>query len=142
MKITEYPILTDAGWMVIYRTARRNALKRGIPFDLTTGDFKQMVDEARYQCAITGIIFECGDAQGQRRPWFPSIDRIDSSKGYTKENCRLVCVAVNLAMNVWGEDVLNRIVRAIAKRNAAKRKPKITLEERRRTMPSDFLLYL
>ena len=38
-----------------------------------------------------------------------SLDRIDSSKGYTVENCRLVCTAVNLAMNEWGEDVLERI---------------------------------
>lgn len=44
-----------------------------------------------------------------RRPLAPSIDRIDSSLGYTRQNCRIVCAAVNYAMNVWGEDVLWRL---------------------------------
>ncbi len=48
----------------------------------------------------------------RRAPWAPSVDRIDSSKGYVPGNVRLVCVAANLAMNEWGEDVLARVARA------------------------------
>ncbi|MCP3686752.1 MAG: hypothetical protein GY861_29285 [bacterium] len=34
-------------------------------------------------------------------PYAPSIDRIDSSKGYTKNNCQIVCKIYNFAKNVW-----------------------------------------
>ena len=32
-----------------------------------------------------------------------------SGEGYTPENTRLVCVAVNLALNRFGEEVLERV---------------------------------
>lgn len=40
-------------------------------------------------------------------PYAPSIDRKDSTKGYTRENCRIVCAAANFAMNTWGDEVLS-----------------------------------
>jgi len=45
-------------------------------------------------------------------PYGPSIDRIDSNKGYTKDNVRLVLVSVNIALNNFGEGVFETICRA------------------------------
>lgn len=86
---------------------------------------KRTVDEAlpRYlhrqgKCALTGIPFNLESPEGATlRPWAPSLDRIDSSKGYTAKNCRLVCVAVNFALNQWGEAVFRKIATAIASQN-------------------------
>jgi hypothetical protein len=38
-------------------------------------------------------------------PFSPSIDRIDSNKGYTKDNCRLVCTIVNFGLHRFGEQI-------------------------------------
>jgi hypothetical protein len=40
-----------------------------------------------------------------RRPFAPSLDRIDSNQPYSRRNCRLVLQAVNFALNAWGDDV-------------------------------------
>lgn len=55
--------------------------------------------ESRTSCAVTGIPFVY-DVPGH--PLMPSLDRIDSSKGYTADNVRLVCWAVNCAASTWG----------------------------------------
>lgn len=69
------------------------------------------------KCMLTGIPFSSEKLSGRRRPWLPSLDRIDSSKGYIDGNMRLVCSAVNIALNDWGDEVFWRIVEsAIAHR--------------------------
>jgi hypothetical protein len=40
-----------------------------------------------------------------KHPYAPSIDRVLSSGGYTKDNVRLVCVAVNFGIGEWGQEV-------------------------------------
>ncbi len=49
-----------------------------------------------------------------KRAFAPSIDRIDPEKPYTLDNCRLVMVAVNFAMNTWGEDTFLRLAKLAA----------------------------
>jgi hypothetical protein len=68
------------------------------------------------RCALTGIAFDLGVVgTGQaRRPFAPSPDRIDSSGGYTRDNTRLVCQAVNFALNAFGEDIFREIALAAA----------------------------
>lgn len=99
---------------VTLKDCRKNARARGIAFDLTREDVEHLVRRAENACEVTGIPFERdrphGAPLGYRRPWVQSIDRIDSTQGYTRENCRLVCCAVNYAMNQWGESVLLRII--------------------------------
>lgn len=76
---------------------------------------------------VSGIPFEFENSKGdgRRRPWIPSIDRIDSSKGYTKGNCRIVCCAVNIAMNNYGEDVLARISEYMTLKRISENKSRI-----------------
>lgn len=66
-------------------------------------------------CEVTGIAltFDRPDPSKRAAPFQPSIDRIDSSKGYSAANCRVVALAVNLAMREWGEAVIARIGKAI-----------------------------
>lgn len=65
-------------------------------------------------CEVTGIPFSLDRGESGRRPYAPSLDRRDSSGGYTSENCRLVCVAVNVAMNEWGAELLLRIAEHVS----------------------------
>ena len=62
----------------------------------------------RGRCFYTGIRFEVtSELRGMRRP---SIDRRDSSKGYTRENVVLCLIAVNYAKNAWPEGEFLRLL--------------------------------
>jgi len=94
--------------------ARNNAKgRRQIEFSLTRDDLHRLLNEAGWRCAVTGADFSMEVVNGAR-PFAPSIDRRDNSLGYLADNCRVVCVAANFAMNVWGEAVLWRL---FSKRN-------------------------
>jgi hypothetical protein len=43
-----------------------------------------------------------------------TIDRIENGKGYTKENCRLICNWANISINDWGDEIFEDMVRSAA----------------------------
>ncbi len=101
---------------------QRNAAKRGIQFALSWDDTVAMWHRSRGRCEVSGIPFALVDQRGfKNRPFAISIDRVDNSKGYMAENCRLVCVAVNLAMNEWGVEILLQIAEGIRKSTRRRR---------------------
>jgi len=77
-------------------SAKGHARKVGRPFELTTEFIETVYGRKKGRFDVTGHQFN------QRRfpdslvnhPFAPSIDRRSSSGGYTKDNERLVCVAV------------------------------------------------
>ena len=82
---------------------------------LVWGDVERMMARSKGFCEVTGLRFSDERIEGaHRRPYLPSIDRIKSNTPYTPENCRLICCAVNIAINDWGDDVFWKIVRAAA----------------------------
>lgn len=89
-----------------YWRAKKNAKLRGIDFNLTRDQFREIVSRANGACEVTRIRFEISPRAGcERRPFAPSLDRIDSSKSYDLGNCRLVCGMVNTAIGAWGDEV-------------------------------------
>ena len=102
----------------VFWRAQRNAKAREIAFHLTKDDFKRILHRAEGRCELTGIPFSLDrHDRSKRRPFAPSLDRIDSRLHYTPDNCRLVAVAVNAAMSDWGEEVLRRIAAGIRARS-------------------------
>lgn len=84
---------------------------------LTKDELRDLWTRAGGRCQLTGVRFSSERKAGcVKRPWMPSVDRIDSSKGYVAGNCRLVCVAVNLALNEFGDDVLLTIAKGLLHR--------------------------
>ena len=106
----------------IYHSAKKNAKVRGIPFELSMEDFHKMVERCNNECEVTGIPFEfstkiSGRKKYTKRPYIPSIDRISSSDGYSKDNCRIVCCFVNLALGMFGREVFDRTCREYVRNN-------------------------
>lgn len=53
-------------------------------------------------CAVTGMPLSW--SKGERGPWSPSVDRIDSSKGYIPGNVRVTSMMYNLAKSEWTDE--------------------------------------
>ncbi len=71
---------------------KSRAKVRGIEWHLNTDKMiKKMIEQK--VCACSGIEF----VYKHNSPYSPSIDRKNSSKGYTPRNVQIVCTAVNLA---------------------------------------------
>ena len=90
--------------------AKRRATRKKIPYTLTEHDVAELqraIDAGH--CAVTGIPF-IYDHRGSFAS--PSIDRIDSDKGYEPGNVRMVCKIVNMAMGHWGEDILRFVMQS------------------------------
>lgn len=95
------------------RNARRRAGQKNRDCELTPDLAKRLWDRCAGCCELTGIPFDFSHNGGMKRPFAPSIDRVDSTKGYTESNVRVVCTAVNIAMNQWGEGVLTQIAEGL-----------------------------
>lgn len=106
---TEY---TDGWRKKMFERARSGARARKVPFNLSREDLEALIERSGHRCAVTGLKFEAPE-KGTISPWAPSLDRIDSNLGYSFENCRLVCLSVNYALNKWGTDVLLTIADAL-----------------------------
>lgn len=99
----------------ILKNSKKNAKNKGLDHNLKITDINDMMEIQNGLCAVTGIVFQRteNDRDYSRSPFVPSIDRIDNSKGYVFDNVRLVCMAANYAMNIWGEWVLKEMAKAI-----------------------------
>lgn len=96
--------------------SRKRAVQLGLEHNLTTEFLAAQMQSSGGKCSVSGIPFSGCRYPGQRvRPWMPSIDRIDSRRGYTEDNVRLVCAAVNLAINQFGEAIFFRIAASTAR---------------------------
>lgn len=101
--------------LTAYYLAERNSRQRGIEFSLQLHELMALARRSQGRCEVTGIRFEVIEMtrKWDRQPWTASIDRIDCTKGYAISNCRLVCSAVNVALNSWGETVLERVAEGL-----------------------------
>lgn len=93
----------------LYHTKRQECRKKAIPFDLTKEWYRGQLEKG---CAVTDLPFRL-TAQGKPNPYSPSVDRIDPSKGYLKNNCRLVLYGVNSLKGTGTDDDMWQIATKI-----------------------------
>lgn len=101
----------------VFLSRRSFARAKGVTFSITRAHILSLAQATNFRCAVSGIPFDLDwRAEYKRRPWKPSLDRIDPKLGYVEGNVRMVCAVANYAMNDWGLDVLERLSRAIVSR--------------------------
>ncbi|NTG86140.1 hypothetical protein G6L15_08270 [Agrobacterium rhizogenes] len=93
---------------------RSRAAKKSVAFDINASWAHARFIFQNGKCAVSGI--EMQTSGECNSPYLMSIDRIEPALGYIEENSRLVILAVNLAMNVWGERTFREIATAVASR--------------------------
>jgi hypothetical protein len=81
---------------VMFNAIKSSAARRGLPVTIVKSDIVTLLEAQNWVCAKTGIPFDLTSGRG-RRPFGPSVDRIDGSMGYEPGNIQIVCVIYNLA---------------------------------------------
>lgn len=107
--------------LCLIATTRTRAKKRKMDFDLHlhAEAIQKRIDAG--VCETTGVSF---DLSPGRKFNSPSIDRINSAKGYTYDNIRIVLNLVNAALGDWGEEVLRAVMaKWLAGRSSKAKKP-------------------
>jgi hypothetical protein len=77
---------------ILYR-AKKNSQKKNREFQITKDDVLELFEKQNGRCFYTNREMEW--SSGSKSNTAVSIDRIDSSKGYVKDNIALCCVVVN-----------------------------------------------
>lgn len=113
---------TDAPVNEMMRRHAKGAKQRGLSFSITHEHIKDVLRAQGYVCAVTGLRFRNDKPPGSRiRPWLPSIDRVNSSRGYEPGNVRVVCAFVNVALNAFGEQCFAQILGPLIEAEVSRR---------------------
>jgi len=114
-----YDISKHSKWRIDeytpFRYHLRNVKKRDKEFNLTLDDLKQVWDNQNGICPFLGInLILSGYSRIEKNPIYSaSIDRIDSTKGYTKDNIQWVSRSMNLMKNTMTNEQVFEILNLI-----------------------------
>lgn len=95
---------------------RHRAKVKGWPCELNTRTLVALWEKQKGICAISGITMTHIAGQGVL-PYNVSVDRIDSTKGYTLQNTQLVCNVVNWVKLNLSQPHFIDLCKAIAEKN-------------------------
>lgn len=90
----------------LWSATRSRAKKNSLEFDIPLGFIEGVLE--RGVCQVTGIPFDTEEVL-RKRPWIPSVDRIDSKRGYVMGNVQIVVWAYNQAKWDWPPSVFHRL---------------------------------
>jgi hypothetical protein len=99
--------------LILERTKAR-AKKKNFSFDLTEGWVQKKLNKGI--CEATGIELICNEYYEDKGPFVPSIDRLDNSKGYTKDNCQMVIWIYNRAKGTSDLKTLYKMCKAFVEK--------------------------
>ena len=84
--------------MLLLATSRNVSIRRKQDFDLDIEYMYNLWDNQNGKCYYTGLEMVL---LGAKSPYKISIDRIDSNKNYSVDNCVLCCQCINYAKNMY-----------------------------------------
>jgi hypothetical protein len=107
---------TETDWKLInmYWSAKKRSRKKGRNFDITPEDVLALYVE---RCPILGIELDW-EVEGAKRASdsSPSLDRIDSTKGYSKDNIWIISLRANRIKSDGSPEELMAIAKALLNR--------------------------
>tara|TARA_Y100000296_G_C5126964_1_gene233391 strand:+ start:279 stop:743 length:465 start_codon:yes stop_codon:yes gene_type:complete len=97
---------------VYWKRAKRSAIKRGYIFDLSVEDAIQLLSMQGNTCALTRWPITIEGVRKDKAT--ASLDRIDSTKGYTKDNTQWVHKDLNWMKQSFAQDYFIKACTAVA----------------------------
>ncbi len=108
--------ITRSDEFIGFREFIRRAKKRNKLGDLTLEDLKEQWEKQSGICPYTGInLILPSVTKEYTKINLASLDRIDSNKGYERENIMFVSVAINYMKNTMSEEETVELCKIIAK---------------------------
>lgn len=89
--------------------------RRSIPLTLTKEEAWDLFLKQDKKCALTGL--ELHFPEKNHMPYTASLDRIDSSKGYTISNVQWVHKDINMMKRIYDQDYFIEMCTLVAKRS-------------------------
>ena len=86
----------------LLRRSKNNSKTLKIDYDLDLEFIQGMLEKQNYKCCYSGVKFK---SSFNDKYYYPTIDRIDSRKGYTKDNVCICTFVVNRMKNDLDLDV-------------------------------------
>ena len=116
---------------VLVNAANSRNILRGSPDKYTHDDLCAAWKRSKGKCEVSGLDFDFeiyGNGQA-KRPFAPSLDRINPDRPYCRDNVRLVVSIANFAMNAWGDGPLKVLATGVHRlhgeqRHETKQSPK------------------
>lgn len=93
---------------------RTRHVENGKKYDIDVKYLKEIWEIQSGKCALTGVNL-ITESKVSNPNFSASVDRIDSSLGYVKNNIQWVSVTVNFAKNSYSTDVLNEFFDIVKK---------------------------
>jgi hypothetical protein len=75
-----------------FEAKKKDAKARGYEFEITIDDVADLLEGQEFVCALTGVPIALDKSSGSTG----SLDRIDNSIGYTKDNIQIVTCEINM----------------------------------------------
>jgi len=86
----------------LLKNARNRAKKKNLDFNLTLEWVLEQLETGVSPLSGMKFSYEVSLGGCKRNPFAPSIDKIDSKKGYTPDNCRIITTYENMAISEYG----------------------------------------
>jgi hypothetical protein len=99
-----------------FNEIKSGAKRRNIPFEITLNEAWTIFENQDKKCALTGVDLYFGRIRN-RHETNASLDRIDSSKGYSKENVEWVLKDINMMKGFYDKDYFIALCNLVAKRH-------------------------
>lgn len=84
-------------------------------WDVDEKILQEIWDKQKGLCAISSLSLTLQNFNTRKSPYSASLDRIDSKKGYLKDNVQFVCYSLNMAKNDFNQETILAFVQDLRK---------------------------
>ena len=97
-----------------FKSIKRGAISRNLEFSITIEYLWELFLKQDKKCSISGMPLIMKDVKKRTKTKTASLDRIDSSKGYTKDNVQWVHRDINMMKNSFNQEYFISVCKLIS----------------------------